>query len=112
MARGRAAHRQIADQGLVHLDGELVLERLGVEARSLGEGGIDQRLRHAVADDEVEADLLEGAAQLGAEPLQRAGLAGEIGREVENRNLLRGVGTNRRQAWRERLHGTFLLFPY
>jgi hypothetical protein len=88
MPRGGALHGQVADIVLVALDLHLLVERPGVEARGLGEHLVAQRRRHAMALDEVEADVLEGVAQLAREPLQRARLPGEIGRQIQDRDLL------------------------
>ena len=76
-------HRQVADIVLVHLDGELALRGQRMESGRLRERRIDQRLRDAVAEQVVEADLLERPAQLGAEPFARSGVAGEVRRHVQ-----------------------------
>ena len=76
-------HRQVADIVLVDLDRELALHGQRMESGRLRERRVDQRLRDAVAEQVVEADLLERPAQLGPEPFTRAGLAGEVGRRVQ-----------------------------
>jgi hypothetical protein len=64
-----AAHRQVADIVLVDPDVHLPVERQGMESRGLLEGAADQRLGHAVIDDEIETDLGERKAQLAGRAL-------------------------------------------
>ena len=72
---------------------------MGMEARGLGIGGVDQRLRHAVAGEIVEADILEGEAQLlRAAALGGAGLAGKEARDVDQRESRRRSGSAA-QGW-------------
>jgi hypothetical protein len=49
----------------------------GMEARRLPEGVVDQRPRHAVIDDVVEADFGQRQPQRSRAALLRAGFAGE-----------------------------------
>ena len=58
-----------------------------MEARGLGIGRIDQGLRHAVAGEIVEADSLEGEAQLGGGTFGRTGLARQEAGHVDQRDL-------------------------
>ncbi len=88
-AQGIAAHRQVADIVLVDPDLHLPVEWLAVEPRGLLEGAADQRLGHAVIDDEVEADLGERKAQLAGRALQRPGFPCEVGTQVDDGNGLR-----------------------
>jgi ABC-type phosphate transport system ATPase subunit len=67
-------------------DAHLTVEWLGVETRDLAERLADQGIRHAVIDDEVEADLSQGKTQLAAGTLQRAGFAREIGTQIDDGN--------------------------
>jgi len=71
---------------LVHAQGELGVHGLGVEAPGLGERVVDQRLRDPVVHDDDEADVREGAADLGRRAGLRAGPRGEIGAEIEHRD--------------------------
>ena len=70
--------------------------RLGMKARRFGIGRVDQRLRHAVAGEIVEADILEGEAQLGGGPFGGARLAGEEIGNIDQRNLAADQGGRRR----------------
>jgi hypothetical protein len=79
--------RHVADIVLVDLDRELGLEWQRVEARGLGIGRIDQGLRHAVAREIVEADSLEGEAQLRGGTFGRTGLARQEAGHVDQRDL-------------------------
>ena len=60
-----------------------------MEPRGLLEGAADQRLGHAVIDDEIEADLGERKAQLAGRALQRPGFPGEVGTQVDDGNGFR-----------------------
>ena len=79
-----AAHGQVADIVPVDPDVHLPLERLGVKTRGLAEGLADQVLRHAVIDDVVEADLGQRKTQLVRGAFHRAGLAREIGPQIDD----------------------------
>jgi len=57
-----------------------------VEALHLLEGGTDFLARHAVVDDEIEADLGEREAQLLRRAVERARFAREIGPEIDDGN--------------------------
>ena len=57
-----------------------------MEAPRLLEHCADFFARHAVVHDEVEADLGEGEVQLARRPLERPGLAGEVGSEIDDGN--------------------------
>ena len=58
-----------------------------MEARGGGIGVVDHLLRHTVAGEIVEADILEGVAELRGGPCCRTRLAGEIVRNIDQRNL-------------------------
>src|SRR5579862_5591405 len=81
-----AADREIADRLIERLYLHFALERQMVKALGLGEDAIDQRLRHAVIGDEIEADALARRTQCSSGALERARLAGEIGAEIDHRN--------------------------
>ncbi len=66
----------------------LLVEWLPVKAPGLAEDVAYLFLRHAVIDDEVEADLGQRGSQLGGGKRHRAGRAGEIGPEIDDRNRL------------------------
>ena len=68
------------------LSAHLVLERQRVELARGREGGVDHRLRHAVAGQVEEADVLAGVPHLRRDGLESAGLAAEGGREVDHRD--------------------------
>ena len=80
---------------LVDPDFHLLLERLGVKPRGLMEGVTDLRVRHAVIDDEVEADFRQREPQLGGGAVDRARLAREIGAEIDDGN---GIGARAHSA--------------
>ena len=86
--RGVAAEGQVALVVGVEGQRQLGLQRLGMEARGGVEGRLHQCLRHPGVADEVEAHLGEGAAQLGAEVVQRAGRAAQQRGEVEDGDLV------------------------
>ncbi len=79
--------RHVADRVLVDLDLELLFQRHGVEARGLFVLRVDQRLRHAVAREVIEAHVLEGVAQLRGSLFGGAWLAGEEVCDIDQRNL-------------------------
>jgi hypothetical protein len=66
---------------------ELVVGRQLVEAPRLREDLRDERRRHRVIHDEVEADVLERVPERARSVLPRAGHAGEIRPEVDHGNL-------------------------
>jgi hypothetical protein len=68
----------------------LLLDRLGMEAGGLAERIPDQVRRHAVIDDEIEADMREREAQLAGTTFPRPRLARKIGPEVQNGDGVRG----------------------
>ena len=78
-AHFRATHGQVADLVFVDQQRLFLRHRQGVEARGLGEGGVDQRLIHAVVADEIEADILAGPAEFLGQAAAGAGLACEVG---------------------------------
>jgi hypothetical protein len=88
-AQGIAAHRQVADVVLVDPDLHFPVERLAMEPRGLAEGAADQRLGHAVIDDEVEADLGQRNAQLARRAFEGSRFPGEVGPQVDDGNGLR-----------------------
>ena len=59
-AEGAVAERQIAGHVVIDQEAHLGGERLGVKPRRFRKGAGDQALRHAMVDDEIEADLLAG----------------------------------------------------
>jgi hypothetical protein len=61
-----------------------------VEARGLLEGVANQRPRHAMIDDEIEADFGQCDAQFTGTTFQCPRLAREIGPEINDRNGVRG----------------------
>jgi hypothetical protein len=81
-----AAHRHVAVDVLVELQGELFLHRQIVEAPRLGKGLPDQRVRHVVPDDQEEADRRQRLRDLPRHPLARPRHAlQEIG-DMDDRN--------------------------
>ena len=54
----------------------------------LGEDAVDQRLRHAVPGQIEEADILQREAQFRRGGFQRPWRAGEIGGDIEQRDLV------------------------
>ena len=77
-----------------------------MEARRFGIGHVDQRLAR-LAGEIIEADMLEGEAQLGGGALGGARRAGEIARNIDQRNLAADQGRRRRDGEGGRLtHGT------
>ena len=60
-----------------------------MKPRGLAEDLADLRLGHAVIHDEVESDLGQRETQLVGRALQRAGLAREIGAQIDDGNGLR-----------------------
>ena len=83
-AQGVALHRQVAGDVAIERDPHLRVERLGVEARDLGEHRADLGARHAVTGDVVEADLGQRVADLPRRAFERAGLAREVRAEVDD----------------------------
>ena len=92
IGRRLPSDRHVADIVLVDLDRELLLDGLRMEARRFGVGHVDQRLRHAVSAQIVEADMLEGEAQLGGGALGGTRLAGEVAGNIDQRNLAADQG--------------------
>jgi anaerobic selenocysteine-containing dehydrogenase len=88
---GRPRHgrrdRQVSDVVPVEPQRQLVVERQRVEAARLGEDVRDERRRHGMIDDEVEADVLEGVAEGGGGAFRGARRAGEVRAEVQDGNL-------------------------
>jgi hypothetical protein len=83
----RGPERQVADVVLVELERQLALDRQGVERGRHGEQPVDQLLRHAVAADEIEPDVLQGIPQFAGAALERARCAREMLGEVDDGNL-------------------------
>jgi hypothetical protein len=84
-------HGQVADVVLVDLEPQLVFDRHRVElARGL-EGGVDNRLGHAVTGHVEEADLLAGMPQLRRGGVEAAGLPAECRSEVDHGDRPRGL---------------------
>ena len=82
-----------------------------MEARRFAIGHVDQRLRHAVAGQIVEADMLEGEAQLGSGTLGRPRFARQVARHIDQRNLAADHGRRHRcggYSTRLRLHPSIL----
>ena len=71
---------------LVQLQGKLVGDRLIVKPRGLGEGLVDQRLRHVMAGNHEEPDLGQRVVNLLGGALQGAGGTGDIVRQIDHRN--------------------------
>src|ERR1700756_3110208 len=86
-----APHRQVADIVLVELDLQLLLERLRVETCDLAKDFAYLPGRYAVIDDEIEADLGQRKSKLSSGMINRAGYAGQIGPEIDDRDNF-GVG--------------------
>ena len=88
---GRSAERiplhwKVADVVLVELDFQLLFERLRVETRNLAKDPAYLLGRHAVIEDEIEADLGQRKPKLSGGAINRAGGAGQIGPEIDDRN--------------------------
>jgi hypothetical protein len=79
--------RHVPDRVLVDLDRELLLHGHRMEAGGLLVLRLDQVTRHAVAGEVIEADILEGVAQLGGGFFGGARLAGEEARHVDQGNF-------------------------
>ena len=71
---------------LVHAQGELGVHGLRVEALGLGERVVDQGLRDAVVHDDEEADVLQGAPELGRRGGGGVGAPREIRPEIDDRD--------------------------
>ena len=83
-----AAHAQVAADHLAHRDGVLDVSGEGVNAPGLVEHVLDGAGGHAVVDDEEEAHLGEGVAQLGGERSLSSGIGHRLveGCEIQHRN--------------------------
>ncbi len=88
MALDAGIHRHVADVVPIDPQRQFLVERQGMKAGVLGEGAVDQGLRHAVIGDVEEADRLGDVAQLGRDVLERAGLAGPVVAEIEHRDAV------------------------
>jgi len=82
----RGVHWHIADVVFVQFEVAFFFERQGVETAGRGESPIDDRLRHSMTGGVEEANVFAGVAKLRCQYVQRAGLAGEIRTEVDDRN--------------------------
>jgi hypothetical protein len=90
----RRFEREIADIVLVDPQRQFCLFRLVVEAsRSIERAG-DQRFRHAMVYDEIEADVLQCVPKFGADPKQGAWGAGTVINEIDNRDFIRRILAN------------------
>ena len=67
-----------------------------MEARGLAERLLDECARDAVIDDEVEADLSQGMAQLAGGAVERARLACETRAEIDDGDGVVGAGPKAR----------------
>ena len=106
----RTLERQIAGVVLVHLQGQLALQRHCVEAPRSIERGVDQRLRDTVIDDEVKSNIFECVAQCGAQRGRRPWIATQQWRQIEHRDGFRRIRPYRGNAWCIDIHGYDLLF--
>ena len=69
-----------------------------------GEGALHQRFRHAVIGRVEEADILAGVAHHRGGAVEGAGLAGEAGPEIDQRDLRRGRGIIAHRMFLEQIH--------
>src|SRR5207302_6823859 len=68
------------------------LEGERVKAPRRGEGAHDHRIGHAMVQRVEEADILAGMPRQLGGAVESAGLAGEAGPEIDDRDLRRGRG--------------------
>jgi len=83
-----AAHDHVAVIVLVELQGELLRDRQGMKPPGLGEGALDQRLRHAVPGQHEKADRRQCVMHLARGGGQRSRPAGGIVRDIDDRDRL------------------------